>query len=672
MSIDVAETVWIELSDGCRLAARIWFPDRTRGPAPAILEYLPYRRRDRHRGDDAILHPAMAEAGYVSVRVDMRGAGDSDGLMYDEYTPGEWSDAVEVIDWLCTQEWCDGNVGMMGISWSGFNSLQVASLAPPALKAIITTCASDDRFADDMHYMGGCLLNDNLQYGSTLFTWLATPPDPEVVGDRWKDMWLERLNAVTPPAPRWMRNSTRNAYWKSGSVCEDYASIKAAVLAVGGWADGYSNSVMRLLEGLPGPSKGLIGPWAHSFPHAAKPGPAVDFIAYAVRWWDHWLRGIDNGIMEEPKLTCWMQESEEPRTAFDARKGRFVAERDWPAPRRELVLHAGGEALTDDARQLLRPVSSRPDVGVASGEWCPYGWGPDMPGDQREDDAWSVCFDSAVLDTPIQVLGGAKVHLTLCAASPEGMVAVRLNEVAADGSSRRISYGLRNLALTDDCSAARTVGQGEPFEVELSLTDICYEIPAGHRLRLAVSSAYWPLAVGIPGRSEFELRAARVHIPLRQTISEAQPPDLGRARAPEYRESQQLVPPQRGRLSCTRHLDREETVVEVVRNLGSVRLEDVDLTLRALGSETYSMPLRNPEGASAEARRLASFERENWSARIETVSRVTFAGDAYRFEGKLEAFDNGERIFERGWDETIPRPRAILKQEINHQNRETP
>jgi putative CocE/NonD family hydrolase len=660
LSVEVAETVWIPLADGCRLAARIWFPEKGGRPAPAILEYLPYRRRDRHRGDDAILHPALAEAGYVSVRVDMRGAGDSGGLMYDEYMPQEWVDAVEVIEWLSSQDWCDGNVGMMGISWSGFNSLQVASLAPPALKAIITTCASDDRFADDMHYMGGCLLNDNLQYGSTLFTWLATPPDPEVVGERWREMWLDRLNAVTPPALRWMKNPIRNDYWKSGSVCEDFSKIKAAVLAVGGWADGYSNSIMRLLAGLPGPSKGLIGPWAHSFPHVAKPGPTIDFIAYAVRWWDYWLRGIDNGIMDEPRLICWMQESEEPQSSFETRKGRFVAEACWPSARREIVLHAGESGLVDEPQALSRRLSSRPDVGVESGEWCPYGWGPDMPLDQREEDAWSVCFDTTPLDAAIQILGGVRVRLTLAAFAPEGIVAVRLNEIAADGSSRRITYGLRNLALADDFSDVRDMALGQPFDIDLTLNDIGYEVPAGHRLRLSISSAYWPLAVGIPGIAETELRAAYIRIPVRNDAVEASLPDLGEARRPEYGESHELMKPQRGRMSVTRDLAREDTVVEVVRNLGAVKLEDVGLTLRALGSETYSMPWRKAEQASAEARRLAGFERGNWSARVESTSRVTFAGDAYRFEGMLEAFDNGEKIFERKWDETTPRPRARI------------
>ena len=210
----VEETVWIPLADGCRLAARIWFPDEATLPAPVVLEYLPYRRRDRHRGDDALLHPGLASRGFVAVRVDIRGSGDSDGILLDEYTAQEGADALEVIDWLSRQPWSNGSVGMIGLSWSGFNSLRVAALRPPALKAIVTACASDDRYADDMHYMGGCLLHDNLQYGATLFTWLATPPDPEVVGDRWRQMWSDRLEAVEPPAGRWMSHPTNDAYWR--------------------------------------------------------------------------------------------------------------------------------------------------------------------------------------------------------------------------------------------------------------------------------------------------------------------------------------------------------------------------------------------------------------------------------------------------------------------------
>ena len=160
---------------------------------PAILEYLPYRRRDGTVLRDRQMHAYFAGHGYAAVRVDMRGSGDSDGLLADEYLPQEQADAVEVIAWLAAQPWCSGSVGMMGISWGGFNALQVASHRPPALKAIITACSTDDRYADDCHFMGGCLLNNTIAWASTMFAFGAQPPDPEVVGERWRDMWLERL-----------------------------------------------------------------------------------------------------------------------------------------------------------------------------------------------------------------------------------------------------------------------------------------------------------------------------------------------------------------------------------------------------------------------------------------------------------------------------------------------
>ena len=472
-AVRVRETVWVELSDGVRLAARLWLPPEVEGPAPAILEYLPYRRRDRHRADDAILHPAFAAAGYAAIRVDMRGTGDSDGIMSDEYTPREWADCVEVIGWIARQPWCSGKVGMIGLSWSGFNSLQVAALAPPALKAVVSTCASDDRYADDMHYMGGCLLNDNLQYGSTLFTWLATPPDPAIVGERWRSMWLERLAAVEPSAARWMRHSDRDDYWKSGSVCEDYAAIKAAVLAVGGWADGYTNAVLRLLEGLAGPRKGLIGPWGHAFPHVATPGPRVDFLGYVIRWWDHWLKGRDTGIMNEPMLTAWMQESEQPRARYAVRRGRWIAEAAWPSRqvvRQALQLTASG--LAHEAAPFAQSVQSPATVGLASGEWCPYGWGPDMPTDQREDDAGSLCFDAAPLEAPLQLLGGARLVVEFSSDSVEGLLAVRLNDVSPDGTSARITYGLLNLQHCAGHERAQRVVPGRRYRAHIRFKDV--------------------------------------------------------------------------------------------------------------------------------------------------------------------------------------------------------
>lgn len=660
-SVRVEEAVWIELADGCRLAARLWLPSEFQCPVPAILEYLPYRRRDRHRGDDAILHPAFATAGYAAIRVDMRGAGDSDGIMTDEYTAREWVDAAEVIAWIARQPWCNGKVGMIGLSWSGFNSLQVAALAPPALKAIVTTCASDDRYGDDMHYMGGCLLDDNLQYGSTLFTWLATPPDPAIVGERWRQMWLERLAAVEPPAARWMRHSDRDAYWKSGSVSEDYSRIKAAVLAVGGWADGYTNAVLRLLEGLPGPRKGLIGPWGHALPHVATPGPQIDFLGYVTRWWDHWLKGRDTGIMGEPMLTCWMQESEPPRARYAVRRGRWVAEAVWPSPQVERrSLHLTRSGLGKKAAAIALAVRSPATVGLASGEWCPYGWGPDMPTDQREDDAGSLCFDGAALEEPLQLLGGARLAVEFSSDKPEAMLAVRLNDLAPDGSVARITYGLLNLQHHAGHARALALEPGRRYRAEIRLKGVAYELPAGHRLRVAVSTAYWPLAMPAPQAATVTLHNGELLLPVRQPRgNEALPPALGAAWSPPPLEAEVLVAPERGRIRIERNLVDGLTTVEVVRNLGALHIADVDLELQALGSERYSIAADDPARARSEARRRAAFKRGDWQVAVETRSVLTAEGASWRLIVTLDAYEGEARVFARNWDLLISRSTAF-------------
>lgn len=659
-SVSSIETVWITLKDGTRLAARLWLPAGSEtAPVPAILEYLPYRRRDRHRFDDAYTHPYFAAHGYAAVRVDMRGSGDSDGIMTDEYTPQEWRDALEVIDWIAGQPWCTGRLGMIGLSWSGFNSLQVASFRPEALNAIVTVCASDDRYADDMHYMGGCLLSDNLQYGSTLLTWLATPPDPEVVGTRWRDMWLARLEAVSPPALRWMQHQQRDSYWKSGSIAADYTRITAAVLAVGGWADGYSNSVMRLLSNLPGPRKGLIGPWAHAFPHVAKPGPGIDFLRYVTRWWDHWLKDRNTGLMDEPILTCWIQESEPPRPSYERRQGRWVAEEHWPSRNIEPVtFYLAAAGLTEQPQQagtaFVSAVASPAHLGTKSGEWCPYGRGPDLPLDQREDDSGSAVFDTLRLTAPLEILGGPLCTLRLAASASEAVIAVRLNDVSSDGVSRRITYGLLNLTHHGGHDRATAIRPGEVHDIKIPLNDTGYVVPVGHHLRVAVSSAYWPLAIGVPNTVRLDVHGGRLLLPLRRTET-CGPAELGEPDFPGYPEAHEISPPARGRTSVCNDLVGETTRVEVVRNLGSMHLDDVDLELHAMGSETHSMPWRNPGGACSEANRLARFERGDWKIEIKTQSTLSFEGPDYVFEARIQAFEADEKVFERQWSTRIAR-----------------
>ncbi len=383
------EHVLIPLADGTRLAARIWLPSAAeQHPVPAILEYLPYRKRDGTWERDALTHPWFAGHGYAGVRVDIRGSGESDGVLSDEYSQQELDDGLEVIAWIVRQSWCSGAVGMMGISWGGFNGLQIAALRPPALKAIVTICSTDDRYRDDVHFMGGALLTAKFGWASVFQLFMAHPPDPVLVGDRWRSMWLERIDAAPLFLAQWLQHQRRDAYWKHGSVCEDYGAIACAVLAVGGWTDGYTNAIPRLLAGLSAPRLGLIGPWAHRYPHFASPGPSVGFLQEALRWWDRWLKGIENDVMDEPMLRAWIMESVQPAAWHAERPGRWVGEPAWPpvtVPRRLFLTGAGLLSAPGDAVALT--VRTPQSLGAAGGSWCPFGVGPDDADDQRDDDA---------------------------------------------------------------------------------------------------------------------------------------------------------------------------------------------------------------------------------------------------------------------------------------------
>jgi putative CocE/NonD family hydrolase len=469
----------IVLADGARLAARMWLPeDAAAKPVPAVLEYLPYRKGDGTAIEDPTRHRYFAGHGIASVRVDMRGSGDSDGVLLDEYTETELDDAVQVIAWLAAQPWCNGSVGMFGISWGGFNALQVAALAPPALRAIITLCSTDDRYADDVHYMGGAVLaREMLGWAMTFLGFNAKPPDPHTVGARWREMWQQRLDATPAFVDTWLAHPKRDDYWRHGSVCEDFAAIRCPVLVVGGWADGYTNSVLRLLDGLGVPSRGIIGPWAHQYPYGGRPGPSIGFLQEAVRWWDHWLNGHERGVLETPKLRVWLQEHSEPQSA--TWPGQWLGSQLEAAEfeTRELYL-AAGALQAEPGRAAVESIPDDPHHGAAAGMWCPFGPG-ELALDQRPDDAVSRTFDSAPLSADLDLLGVPALHVDVADALAGAQIVARLCEVAPDGSSLLLSWGVQTL---DGSRSAR-----------VRLNTIGHRVRAGHRLRVAVAASYWPV-----------------------------------------------------------------------------------------------------------------------------------------------------------------------------------
>jgi len=665
--VQIIENEWIPLPDGTHLAARIWLPyDAADAPVPALLEYLPYRKRDFMRSRDGPMHHYLAGHGYASVRVDIRGAGDSEGLTLDEYSETEHADAIAVIKWLATQPWCSGAVGMFGISWGGFNSLQVAAHAPAALKAIITVCAADDRYADDAHYMGGCLLNENLIWGTAFFMYNALPPDPEIVGDRWRGMWRERLdNAVLFPA-HWLRHQRRDAYWKHGSVCEDYSAVRCPVYAIGGWADGYSNAVPRLLAGLSVPRKGLIGPWAHSFPHNSVPGPTIGFLQESLRWWDHWLKRIDTGIMDEPVLRVWMQDSIAPQPQYEMRPGRWVAEEAWPSPRlthRTLTLEAGGFLVEANAAESRLEIRSPPATGMAAGNWCAFGSDGEMPIDQRADDGRSLVFDSEPLLEPVEILGAPLLHLVFDSDRPVAQAIVRLNDVFPDGTSARVSYGVLNLTHRGSHEHPEPIAPGQRAEALVKLNDIAHSFPVGNRVRIAVSTAYWPIVWPAPQAVTLGVYAgaSMLELPIRPSrpgdadLRPFGPPEAGPGDAATVLRQSNLC------RTIERDIPTGDVIYHIFNDGGEfdgaslVRFEEIDLEAGYALFQRYRVGESDPLSACAEIAAHALLRRGSWTPELRGSVELRATKDAFLITARLTANESGKEVFTRAWEETIPR-----------------
>ena len=652
---EVRDPVFIPLSDDTRLAARIWLPDDAeQNPVPAILEYLPYRRQDGTAVRDALTHPYFAGHGYASVRVDMRGSGDSDGVLLGEYLQQEQDDALEIIDWITAQPWCAGTVGMIGISWGGFNGLQIAARRPPALKAIVSIASTDDRYADDIHHMGGCLLNDNAAWNAAMFSINTTPPDPAVHGERWRDIWRQRLEGSGFWFEDWMQHLTRDEFYKHGSVCENYADIEAAVYAVGGWADGYSNAVFRLLAGLDAPCKGLVGPWAHKYPHFAEPGPAIGFLQECLRWWDYWLKGKDTGIMDEPRLRCWMEDPVPPRTHYVERPGRWVAEDAWPSPRIEpstWYLNRGGLAQNPGESKRLQ-ISSPLSIGLMAGQWCPHGLDPDLAGDQRPEAGGSLVFDSEALDEDIEILGAPIIELEIDCDQQQGMVAVCLSEILPDGAATRISYGLLNLSHRDSHEFPEALEPGKPYRIRLQLNETAHRFAAGNRIRIAVSSSYWPIAWPSPHKTTLGLVTGEssLTLPLRpENAADAELApfaaaegavalDMTPERAPGYRwtiEKDMIS----GNVTMNQWFDEGRTIYN----------EHDGWTVESTHDEYFTIHPDDPNSASVDLTWTESFERGDWRVSSRTHTRMTSTPSHFVVTAELEAREGDEVIHSQTW-----------------------
>ncbi|MFE9116819.1 CocE/NonD family hydrolase [Streptomyces sp. NPDC007172] len=650
------EDVRIPLPDGTLLYARVWRPV-TEAPVPALLEYLPYRLTDWTAPRDWQRHPWYAGHGYASVRVDVRGHGCSEGLPGDEYDATELADGVAVVNWLAQQPWCTGKVGMFGISWGGFNSLQIAALAPEPLQAIVTVCSADDRYDNDVHYMGGSVLAVDMHaWAATMLAFVSRPPDPFFVGEKWREMWLERLEAVQPFIHTWLAHQTRDAYWKHGSVCEDYGAIGAAVLAVGGWHDPYRDTVLRLVEHLPADRvRGLIGPWSHQYPdRGLPPGPAIGFLQETLRWWDHHLKGEETGVMKEPLLRSWISESHPPATVYAELPGRWVGDPAWPSPHVTPVSYALQGAPVQ--------VRSPQHTGIDAGRFFPFGNDADLPPDQRAEDAHSAAFDFPVPDGsgPLEILGRPRVTLRLRMDVPFGQAIARLCDVAPDGSSTLVTRGVLNLSARHGRDRADAWPLGATEDVTFDLNGIGHAFPPGHRIRLAVSSAYWPWIWPQADSVGFTLDPAgsSLQLPLRERTSD----DTIAFADPEQSEPlgvsypAPLDEPRPERL-VVRDVAKGEWRLEVDPRYGGTRVYPDGLEFMEDAKETYTIEADDPLSARTRSDWHLRLHRPElgWDVRVDTRSEISCDAADFVTWDEVVCREGGEVVFHRTWERRVPR-----------------
>jgi putative CocE/NonD family hydrolase len=645
------DPVWVVLADGTRIAATVWRP-RTDVPVPVVVEMIPYRRRDRTVFRDLEIHPYIAGHGVASVRFDLRGSGDSDGILADEYLPQEQSDACELIAWAARQPWSNGRVGMTGISWGGFNALQVAARRPAALGAIITVCASDDRYADDIHYMGGALLTEQEIWSNFMLALNALPPDPQSVGTVWREMWQRRLEANRSLSEIWLTHQRRDAYWKQGSVCEDLSAIACPVMAVCGWEDSYSNFVSRLLAGLSVPRLGIIGPWTHTYPCRGSPGPNIGYLQEALRWWRHWLADEPTGIMEEPLLRAWINDDDLPQPYYVEHQGCWVAEEQWPSPRigfQRWYLNPNHQLQPIPLEGLPVSVRSPATAGTDCGRWGGYGGdSPDLPLDQRREDGQALTFDTEPLAEDMVLLGAPVLDLEVSVDQPVVNLTARLTDVHPDGTSALVTYGVLNLTHRDSHEMPQPCPVGEPFRFRMRLNDIGRRIRAGHRIRLALATQHWPIVWPQPALALLTLVPGRSTLTLPMRPPSARDADVRFAPV----ETAPLAPvtmlaPARSSRVVTDDVGCGLRTIELVADDGRWRIDDRAIEGASVATERFEIRPDDPLSARLVSTYQTTFLSGEANGSVATRTELTADATHFRLTWSVTVRESGSVTFER-------------------------
>ncbi|WP_039017236.1 CocE/NonD family hydrolase [Halocynthiibacter namhaensis] len=648
-------TQWVVLGDGRRLSARLWMPEGVKS-APAILEYLPYRKRDGTAARDETTHSVFAKAGYACVRVDIAGTGDSEGSFDDEYSEQELSDGEEIIAWISAQPWCNGSIGIIGISWGGFNGLQLAYRQPNALKAVVSVASTADRYADDIHYMGGCLLSDNANWASQMFAYLSRPADPELRPD-WREDWIARMENLPDLAAEWLSHPTRDAFWKHGSICEDFSKVQLPVLAITGWADSYVNTPSLLAKSLPN-AKALVGPWEHRYAHISKLG-AADFHSEVIGWFDRWMKNEQNGAEDLPAYRSFMQEHFNPTPQNKPREGRWISEENWPSENVQMqTLFFGANGLTNSAQPGETHVQTPAHVGQTSGYFC-AGMRVDneLPGDQSADDALSICFDTNALPDALELLGRPVLKISFRVDQPTAQLMARLCDVSPEGVSQRISYRPLNLTHHASHETPEFLLPGEIYDAEIELNELSHRLRPGHRLRLGLSTSYWPILWPAAQATTVTLvtENSSLSLPVRRAT------DTGDTAHPGAADSFPTLQSEVLRDTASRVEQSQEDdgtiVLETFDDYGKSRDPGHGLESGSHVSLRYAIHPDDPLSASYASQWNFTYGRGDWQVEIDTETSMTCDADNFYLHRKIRATEGAlkSEVLVKEWSQTMAR-----------------
>jgi len=647
------ESDWLTMTDGVRLSVTFFRPvPRHPGDKfPVLFEFLPYRKEDSFYLRDYPIYSYFVRRGFIMAKVDIRGTGSSEGIVPPrEYSELELEDAVEIIDQFSRMPDTNGRVGMWGISWGGFNSIQVAMRQPPALKAILAIDASDDLFHDDVHYIDGAYHVDSYELSIDHENGLPQTPDYKLD----EAYFQNRFNSY-PWFLMYLKQQKDRFFWRRNSLRWSYDKIRIPAYIIGGLLDGYRDSVPRMLENMKIPIKAEIGPWVHAWPDNGVPGPNYEWRHEAVRWWDYWLKERDTGILDDPRFVVFVREGQGPDLNLKMTPGHWICT-DWPIPGTSWKKFFPGknhqlQACPDkSAVEALRYV---PSYGIATGLW----WG-EPTGDMRPDDAGSLVFDSPVLEERFEMVGFPKVHLQVSADAPLANWIARLEDVQPDGTVSLVTGALLNGSQRHSRLSPELLIPGETYDIEFEMHFTTWTFKPGHRIRLAVSNALFPMIWPTPYSM-----ITKLHLGNKNTYLELPVIPSAERKAPKFK-----APEPREQRPDARHLGGEawpQGVYELKHDLWS---------------STVSFRWEGTNDFEIQGCRYLTYEKNYYETNDERPEESRFRGEAgHRIELKgrqlylrttidlhsdkknfyvtfrRELFENEALVREREWIETIPR-----------------